>query len=278
MASSYPGSADSFATIGPSDTTTTTVGGRTHKDMHNDLGDAIEAVQGELGTNPSDSETTVKARFEKIEDGTRLFQGTAWVTYSGSWPGSRPNVPADWIVVFDSFDTPSAAPPSIALERDAWIAAPTAAWGSSSPIDLLQASDFVAAGDILVATGSGTVARLPVGTTGQALVVDTAQTQKVKWSNATGTAATVTKTANYTATSDDHTIRIDTTSGNVTIALPTAASSVGRIYTFKKTVAANTATIDPSGAETIDGSSTSTLSSQYDKLTIQSNGTSWDII
>ena len=143
----------------------------------------------------------------------------------------------------------------------------------------MQASDYTAAGVLLVGDGAGSVEALPVGSTnGHVLLVDTTQAAKVRWGNPSGLAATVTKTANYTATADDHTIRVDTTSGNVTISLPAAASSVGRIFYIKKVAAANTVTIDPSGSETIDGSSTATLSSNYEHTVVQSNGTSWDVL
>ncbi len=67
MASSYPGSLDSFDSIASEKKTSDRVGGRTHRDMHNDLGDAIEAVQAELGTDPAGASATVKARFDVIE-------------------------------------------------------------------------------------------------------------------------------------------------------------------------------------------------------------------
>lgn len=62
MASNYPGSLDSFDTIASDKKTSDSVGGRTHRDMHNDLGDALEAVQAELGTDPAGTYSTVKAR------------------------------------------------------------------------------------------------------------------------------------------------------------------------------------------------------------------------
>ena len=62
MASNYPGSLDSFDTIASDKKTSDSVGGRTHRQMHNDLGDAIEAVQAELGTDPAGDYATVKAR------------------------------------------------------------------------------------------------------------------------------------------------------------------------------------------------------------------------
>ena len=75
MASNYPGSLDSFDTIASDKKTSDAVGGRTHRAMHNDLGDAIEAVQSELGTNPSGSDAWVAARLAAIEATTILATG-----------------------------------------------------------------------------------------------------------------------------------------------------------------------------------------------------------
>ena len=282
MATGYPSSIDDFSEIGPSAKRDDAVGGRTHRQFHNDTGDAIEAVQAELGTHPSGDATTVAERLTGIESGSRLFPLAVIVTYdtvAEEWPADRPDVPAGWVLILLAADSPSVVPPDWAEPGDWWMAAPSAPWGTSSPIDLLQASDYTAAGVILVGDGAGSVTGLPVGATnGHALVVDLTQAPKVKWANPTGLAPTVTKTASYTATADDHTIRVDTTSGNVTISLPAAASSVGRIFYIKKVAASNTVTIDPSGSETIDGSSTATLSSNYEHTTVQSNGTSWDVL
>ena len=66
MASNYPGSLDSFDTIASDKKTSDSVGGRTHRQMHNDLGDAVEAVQAELGTDPAGSYSTVKARLDAL--------------------------------------------------------------------------------------------------------------------------------------------------------------------------------------------------------------------
>ena len=66
MASTYPGGLDSFDTIASDKKTSDAVGGRTHRQMHNDLGDAIEAVQAELGTDPAGSYATVKARLDAL--------------------------------------------------------------------------------------------------------------------------------------------------------------------------------------------------------------------
>jgi hypothetical protein len=55
MASGYPGSLDNFATNKADATTSAT----DHKDHHNDLADAVNKVEAELGTNPSAAHSTV---------------------------------------------------------------------------------------------------------------------------------------------------------------------------------------------------------------------------
>lgn len=63
-----------------------------------------------------------------------------------------------------------------------------------------------------------------------------------------------------------------------TITLPTAVGIAGREYTFVKSGASGTITIDGNGSETINGTTTKTLTTQYDVLTIISNGSNWLII
>lgn len=66
MATNYPGSLDSFDTIASDKKTSDSVGGRTHRQMHNDVADALEAVQAELGTDPAGAFATVKARLDAL--------------------------------------------------------------------------------------------------------------------------------------------------------------------------------------------------------------------
>lgn len=66
MATNYPSSLDTFDTIASDKKTSDSVGGRTHRDMHNDLADSVEAVQAELGTAPSGDYSTVKARLDAL--------------------------------------------------------------------------------------------------------------------------------------------------------------------------------------------------------------------
>jgi hypothetical protein len=88
-----------------------------------------------------------------------------------------------------------------------------------------------------------------------------------------------TKTANYTATVNDHTIICDNTGGAITISLPAASGCSGRVYVIKKVsgILLNV-TIDPNAAETIDGSSSRVLTLQYEGVMIQSDGSNWFVI
>ncbi len=63
MSSVYPGSLDSLAT----DKTNATEQADDHPGHHNDLADAVNKIEAELGTAPSGSFTTVRERLEDIE-------------------------------------------------------------------------------------------------------------------------------------------------------------------------------------------------------------------
>ena len=96
--------------------------------------------------------------------------------------------------------------------------------------------------------------------------------------------AILTVTGNTTLDNTHSTLLANAT-GNITITLPSVASSynntdgIGRIYEIKKVDAdADTVTIDGSGVEEIDGATTAVLTTQFESITIQSNGTFWSII
>jgi hypothetical protein len=87
----------------------------------------------------------------------------------------------------------------------------------------------------------------------------------------------VTTTGNVV--SGDYLIVANAAGGAITMTLPPAALVPGRIYTFKRiNSGANAVVIDPSGAETIDGAATYTLSAQWNSVTIMNNGIAWFII
>ena len=76
MTTNYPGAVDSLTNPAAGDA----LNSPSHAAQHANANDAIEAVQTELGANPSGSEATVVARLEKIEDGTRLAANSVGAT------------------------------------------------------------------------------------------------------------------------------------------------------------------------------------------------------
>lgn len=78
---------------------------------------------------------------------------------------------------------------------------------------------------------------------------------------------------------DDYLILVDAAGGAVTVNLPAAASSAGRVLVVKKTDASgNAVTVDPNAAETIDGAATQTITGQYDAVAMICDGAGWWIV
>lgn len=71
MATNYPGSIDSLTNPSAGDALTSP----SHSAQHANANDAIEAIETELGVNPSGSDATVAARLTAIEAGTNLATG-----------------------------------------------------------------------------------------------------------------------------------------------------------------------------------------------------------
>ena len=86
----------------------------------------------------------------------------------------------------------------------------------------------------------------------------------------------VTKTSNYTASNGDC-VLADASSGAITVTLPSPSSNA--IVNVKKIDSStNAVTVEPNGSETIDGSSSKTIDTQYESYTFISDGTNWYII
>tara|TARA_R100000008_G_scaffold60856_3_gene38297 strand:- start:5 stop:1873 length:1869 start_codon:yes stop_codon:yes gene_type:complete len=92
--------------------------------------------------------------------------------------------------------------------------------------------------------------------------------------------ATITGTSNNIGTTHS-TLLMDATSGHCAAQLPAVAGTEGRIYTFKRIDSndSNGCKVKTNGSETIDGSSNDRdIDTQYNVLTIQSDGAAWYII
>lgn len=84
------------------------------------------------------------------------------------------------------------------------------------------------------------------------------------------------KSANFTASKTESTFYVvDTTSGSVTVTLPSAAASAGVVFGFIKPVAANSLILDGASSETINGATTKTSATQWASCIIWCDGTSW---
>jgi hypothetical protein len=87
-------------------------------------------------------------------------------------------------------------------------------------------------------------------------------------------------TASYTATSSDCIIAVEAPVIPVLVYLPSAVGIAGRVYTIKKTDATpNVVNVSTHPhAQTIDGSSFQSLGSQWEYITVVSNGSNWLVI
>lgn len=109
------------------------------------------------------------------------------------------------------------------------------------------------------------------------VVVSQLQASEVK--GTTYTATVVNKTTSFTADATASIFTCNATGGAIVATLPAVATVTGRAYTFKKTdAAANNVTVTGSGAETIDGANTKVLSAQFSRVSIVSDGTTWQIL
>ena len=249
MATNYPSGLDSFTN--PAGTDALSTG---HAAQHANANDAVEAIEAELGTNPSGSELTVKARFETIE-------ANDWVTTAriGNSQVTSAKI-ADATITGSDIATGTVTSTNIA--NDTIVNADV---NSAAAIDKTKI-----AGTAVTVADTGTVTSTMIldGTIATADLADGAITP-IKTSG-----GYVAKTALYTATNDDRVI--DCTTGTYTITLPTAASQTGRIFVIRNS-GTGTITIGRTGAETIAGGTSQTLAG-YGHLEVMSNGTNWLVL
>lgn len=87
----------------------------------------------------------------------------------------------------------------------------------------------------------------------------------------------VSKTASYSLTTDDYYCLVDSTSGDVTITLPSSPDD-GERFAMKLIEDTNTAILATADSATIDGAETKTLSVLYDVIRVVAFGGNWNVI
>jgi hypothetical protein len=90
---------------------------------------------------------------------------------------------------------------------------------------------------------------------------------------------TASKTTTYSSTNADQFIPCNATSGAFQVNLYTAVGNEGKVVRIKKTDSSfNAVTIEGNSTETIDDSLNTTLNTQYETLTLLSDGANWHIL
>jgi hypothetical protein len=86
MPTNYPGSIDSFSN--PTDTSYMDDTGVYHDEQHANVNDAVEAIEGELGTDPAGGASTVKARLDSADSALTSGLSTKAPLASPAFTGS----------------------------------------------------------------------------------------------------------------------------------------------------------------------------------------------
>lgn len=124
----------------------------------------------------------------------------------------------------------------------------------------------------------GTNTIMHVTTAGNVGIGQTAPSSKFQVFGALATVFAA-KTSSYSVTGADSVLSGDCTSGDLTFTLPSASTLGGREYHFKRLDASeNSVIISADGSDTIDGSATKTLGSQWAELSIVCTGANWLIV
>jgi hypothetical protein len=90
--------------------------------------------------------------------------------------------------------------------------------------------------------------------------------------------ALASRTTTYTLAATDEVIRADASAGAFTLTLPTAVGRAGQTYWVKKIDSSvNAVTIATTSAQTIDAASTWSLGTQYEAVTLISDGANWGV-
>jgi hypothetical protein len=136
---------------------------------------------------------------------------------------------------------------------------------------------ITAASNVAVSGGGGgnVVTNIATITSGTAIGWSNATSVILAWENNSSSIITWTNTA-YAVTANNATILVNYPSAPFTVELPNATAITGQQFKIKKIdSSANAVTVTTTSAQTIDNASTYPLPTQYDGVTLQSDGSNW---
>lgn len=209
--------------------------------------------------------------------------GTSWTTLGGSGSGTVNSGTSGQLTYYASSST------TVSGNSNANISNGALTLGVATSVigQLKVAGNTSGTVTITPAAAAGTwTMTLPTtgGTNGYCLTTNGSGT--TTWSSCTGggsgdasSGSIRTETSNYTAQTTDYTILCDASGGAVTVTLYAVSGNSGRILNIKKIdSSANACIVDGNSSETIDGSTTYSITTQYVSVMIQNNGTAWYIL
>ncbi len=156
------------------------------------------------------------------------------------------------------------------------VAAGTYGSGSLVPQIVIDAQGRITSASNVAVTGASTVVTNVVTiSTGDAVIWQNNAPATITWEN--NTPATIDWLNNiFPITANNATILVDCAAEPLFTLLPGAATVSGQQYKVKKIdSSANAATITTTSSQTIDGSLTYVLATQYKSATVQSDGSNW---
>lgn len=263
----------------------------------NPLQESIIAIQTELGPNPSGTYSTVKARLDALEvagvgsGGTGT--GNVAVKANSSLVDAQTNV-LNFLGDVSITDGPAhqvniTVGGGASLKQELFTASSNGQSSftlSGTPVQSnavqmylngikqIYGVDYIVSGTAV--HYSGTIP-LIIGDALEFWYVVTLGTLASSSGSTSTTTVTAIKTGTYT-TALGEIVRCNPSSGGFTINLPTAFSNTGFSIVIKNvTSSTNTITIQATGLETIDGSSTQTMTVGYQSFTLISDGVNWMI-
>lgn len=129
-------------------------------------------------------------------------------------------------------------------------------------------------GNQIISTSNGDIILAPNGT-GEVGIGTASPSSVLTVGGAVATPVAM-KTAAYTLAATDSVVVCDASGGTFTVTLPSASGIVGRQYCIKRINGGiNSVTVAAAGSETIDGSATTVLLTQYAVVTLVSDGANW---